>query len=118
MSHPHIIKAKEIVYPLDIPCAFVTKKEILKQTCVFNLRDRMISINEDYTLVHLKRNAKPKMFHALNAVLDPYSEKIELPLEELFTFCLVANIPLVELLDRFITLIEPCFWSKKPRKKK
>ena len=75
----------------------------------------MISINEDYTLVHLKRNAKPKMFHALNAVLDPNSEKIELPLEELFTFCLMANIPLVEMSDRYITLVEPSLWSKKPQ---
>jgi len=115
MSNTHIIKAKEIVYPLDVPCAFVTKKEILRQPQVFNLRDRMISINEDYTLVYLKRNAKPKMFHALNAVLDPNSEKIELPLPELFTFCLMANIPLVELSDRYFSLISPTLWAKKPK---
>ncbi|MDH5449060.1 MAG: hypothetical protein OEX01_08700 [Candidatus Bathyarchaeota archaeon] len=79
----------------------------------------MISVDdEDCVLIHLKRNALPMIIQATSAEMDwANSEKVGLPLGELFKFCLKANLPLVELEDRYITLTNPTFWARKEEEK-
>jgi len=114
----NVIKAKQVTIPQDYVSVFVSKKEILRQPHVFNLRDRMIAMDEDVVLVHLKRNAAPEIFQANSIEMDwARHEKVELPMSALFMLALRDDLPLVELEDRFMSLTNPIFWAKKVEEK-
>ncbi|MCK4477994.1 hypothetical protein KAU88_05660 [Candidatus Bathyarchaeota archaeon] len=111
-----IIKAKQVTIPPDYVSVFVSKKEILRQPQIFNLKDRIIAMdeNEDVILIHLKRNAVPEILPACSIEMDwVRREKVELPMSALVMLALRDDLPLVELQDRFITLTNPVFWAKK-----
>jgi len=117
-NHVNIIKAKQVTIPQDYVSVFVSKKEILKQPHVFNLRDRMIAMNDDVVLIHLKRNATPEIFPACSIEMDwARHDKVELPMPALVMLALRDDVPLVELEDRFMSLTNPIFWAKKEEEK-
>ncbi|MCK4478372.1 hypothetical protein KAU88_07590 [Candidatus Bathyarchaeota archaeon] len=116
-NHVNVIKAKQVTIPQDFISVFVSKKEILKQPHVFNLKDRIIAMNDDVVLVHLKRNATPEIFPAYSVEMDwARHEKVELPMSALFALALRDDVPLVELEDRFMSLTNPIFYALKEEK--